>query len=317
VSRRAGAGRGEPSVVPEADFGSYYGRPVLKPPTWKTPDVPVYTFLGGMAGAAAPMAVLAELTGQPALARAGRVAALGGVTVGTVFLIHDLGRPARFLNMLRTLKPTSPLSVGSWILAGFGTLTGAAAATDLTGWLPGAGRLARYAAAVLGPVMTTYTAVLFADTAVPAWHEAHRQLPFTFAGSALGSAAGACLLATPPAQAGPARVMAVAGTAMELVAERRMDTRLGLVGEPYRRGRAGRLMRAGRALTAAGALAAAVSGRSRSLSVAAGVGLLAGSLVTRWGVFEAGRQSATDPRYTVVPQRERLAARSGVSAPSA
>ncbi len=296
-------------MVPEAKFGSYYGRPVLKPPTWKTPDVPVYMFLGGMAGAAASMGVLAELTGRPALARVGRFAAAGGAAGGTVFLIHDLGRPARFLNMLRTFKPTSPLSVGSWILAGFGTLTGAAAATEVTGWLTGAGRLARYGAAVLGPAMMTYTAVLFADTAVPAWHEAHRQLPFTFAGSALGSGAGVGLIATPPSQAGPARVMAVAGTAMELVAERRMETRLGLAGEPYQRGRAGRLMRAGRALTAAGALAAAVSGRSRAVSVAAGLGLLAGSLVTRWGVFEAGRQSATDPRYTVVPQRERHAAR--------
>jgi DMSO reductase anchor subunit len=311
----AGAGRGEPAVVPDAEFGSYYGRPVIKPPTWKTPDVPVYTFLGGMAGAAAPMAVLAELTGRPALARAGRLAAAGGAAAGTVFLIHDLGRPARFLNMLRTLKPTSPLSVGSWLLAGFGTLTGAAAASDLTGWLPGAGRLARYGAAALGPAMMTYTAVLFADTAVPAWHEAHRELPFTFAGSALGSGAGVGLLAASPAQAGPARVMAVAGTALELVAERRMDARLGLVGEPYHRGRAGRLMRVGRALTAAGALAAAAGRRSRPLSVAAGMGLLAGSLVTRWGVFEAGRQSAADPKYTVVPQRERLTAR--VSGPAA
>jgi hypothetical protein len=37
-----------------------------------------------------------------------------------------------------------------------------------------------------------------------------------------------------------------------------------------------------------------------------GAALLAGSAATRFGIFHAGQQSARDPRYTVVPQRERL-----------
>ncbi|MDQ3456389.1 MAG: polysulfide reductase, partial [Actinomycetota bacterium] len=55
---------------------------------------------------------------------------------------------------------------------------------------PRLGRLAGAGATVLGPAMTTYTAVLLAATAVPGWHEAHRELPFVFARSALASAGG-------------------------------------------------------------------------------------------------------------------------------
>jgi hypothetical protein len=36
---------------------------------------------------------------------------------------------------------------------------------------------------------------------------------------------------------------------------------------------------------------------------------MAGSACLRFGVFEAGQESAKDPKYVVVPQRERLAAR--------
>lgn len=302
-------------MVPPVRSRSYYGQPVLKQPTWKTTDVPMYLFLGGLAGAAAPMGVLGELTCRPALARAGRLAAVAGAAGGAGVLIHDLGRPARFLNMLRTMKPTSPLSMGSWLLASFGTLSGAAAVSTVTGLLPGPGRLAGIGSAVLGPAMMTYTAVLFADTAVPAWHGAYRQLPFAFAGSALGSGGGLGLIAAPPAQAGPARGMVVLGTVLEVAAERRMGTRLGLVGEPYHRGRSGRILRAGRLLAVAGALAAMAGRRSRPASAAAGVALLAGSVVTRWGVFEAGRVSAADPVYTVAPQRERLARQAAAARP--
>ena len=41
----------------------------------------------------------------------------------------------------------------------------------------------------------------------------------------------------------------------------------------------------------------------------AGALLAAGVPLARFGVFEAGMASARDPKYTVVPQRERLAAR--------
>lgn len=302
-------GRGEQPVVPPAEFRSYYGRPVIKEPAWKSPDVPIYLFLGGLAGTSAAMAGLAELTGRDRLARVGQLVAAAGAAGGTGVLIHDLGRPARFLNMLRTVRPTSPLNTGSWVLATFSTLAGAGAASAVTGWLPGPGRLARTGAAVLGPLMTTYTAVLLGDSAVPAWHEAHRQLPFVFCGGALASGGGLAMLAVPVEQAGPARLVAGAGAAIELAAERRLTSRLGLVAEPYQQGRPGRLLRIGRLLTAAGAVGAVVGRRNRLVAGLAGAALLAGSLCTRFGVFEAGQVSARDPKYTIVPQRERLAAR--------
>src|SRR4051795_7922564 len=197
-------------MVPEPEFESYYGRQIIKTPTWKTPDVPLYLFLGGMAGGSALLAEGAALRGLPALERAPRAAAAAGAGVGTVFLVHDLGRPERFLNMLRVFKPTSPLSVGSFILAPFSALSGAAALSNLTGRLPRLGRLAGAGAAVFAGPLATYTAALVGNTAVPAWHEAHRELPFVFAGSGATAAGGLAMVFPPGAQAGPARRMAVA-----------------------------------------------------------------------------------------------------------
>lgn len=299
---------GEQTVVPRAEFRSYYGQPVIKPPTWKTPDVPAYFFLGGLAGASSAMAALGTTTGHRRLAQTGSLAAALGAAGGTVALIHDLGRPERFLNMLRVIKPTSPLSIGSWVLASFSTLSGAAAASTVTGRLPRLGLAAQAGAAALGPAMMTYTAVLVSDTAVPAWHEGRRELPFVFAGGSLASGGGLGLICASPDEAGPARAMAVAGAGLELAAEQAMTERLGLVGEPYHQGRPGRWMRAGKVLGAAGALGALVGRRSRVLSAVSGAALLAGALCTRFGVFEAGMASAKDPKYTVVPQRERLEA---------
>lgn len=301
--------RGEQSMVPEADFQSYYGRPVIKPPVWKVPDVPGYLYLGGVAGASAVMAALADATGRPELRRIGRLAAAIGATASVGALIHDLGRPARFLHMLRVFKPTSPLSMGTWILSPFGALSAAAAASELTGIAPRLGSAAGAGAGVLGPAMTTYTAVLLADTAVPAWHEAYRELPAVFAGSAVASAGGLGLLAG--AEAGPARRMAVLGAAVELGATEVMQRSIGLSGEAYQTGRAGTLLRVARALTAAGGLGAVLGCRSRVVSALSGLLLNAGAVTTRFGVFEAGMQSARDPKYTVVPQRQRLEERGG------
>jgi formate-dependent nitrite reductase membrane component NrfD len=296
-------------MVPEVEFTSYYGRPILKSPTWKVPDVPAYLYLGGVAGVSASVAALADATGRPALRRVGRVAAFAGSGLSVVALIHDLGRPTRFLNMLRVLKPTSPLSVGSWILAPFGTLAGAAAASELTGIAPALGSLAGAGAGVLGPALTTYTAVLLADTAVPGWHEAYRELPFVFAGSAMASGGGVGLLAG--RDAGPARRVAIAGVALELGALAVLERRIGFAASAYTSGRAGSVLKAARATTLTGAAAVVAGGLargrgSRVLSVFGGLLLNAAAAATRYGVFEAGMVTARDPAYTVVPQRERL-----------
>ncbi len=309
--RRRGGGRpgGEVAMVEEAEFTSYYGRPIIKPPVWKTPDVPLYLFLGGAAGSSSIMAALTDLTDRPALTRNARYVSGGAAIASVVFLIHDLGRPERFLHMLRVIKPTSPLSIGSYILAPFSAAAGATAAVELLGWFPRLKRFGGVVAALFGGPLATYTGVLFANTAVPSWHAAHKELPFVFGASGMAAGGGITMALSPIEEAGPSRKMAVAGAAIELAAMHRVETEFGIVSEPYHEGKAGRLLRAAKSCTAAGAALTVVAGRRRAGAVAAGALLAAGSLLTRFGVFEAGMASARDPKYTVVPQRERLAAR--------
>jgi len=309
-SRRRGTGsKPGVSMVAEAEFTSYYGRPVLKAPTWKQPDVPAYLFLGGAAGTSAMLGTLAEVTDRPALAAVAHRVASAGALASVGFLVHDLGRPARFLHMLRVLKVTSPLSVGSWILAPFSALTTATAGAQLLGWFPRLRRVTGAVAAVLGGPMTTYTAVLIANTAVPSWHEPHRELPYLFAGSAAAGGGALCSVFTPVAEAAPARRMAIAGAAVELAVMQRVEHGHGLVSEPFRIGRAGLLLRLARTSTATGAGLLLVAGRRRWAAVAGGALVAAGSALTRFGVFDAGMTSARDPKYTVEPQRERARAR--------
>jgi hypothetical protein len=276
---------------------------------WKTPDVPLYLFLGGAAGSSSIMAALADLTDRPALTRNARYVSGGAAIASVVFLVHDLGRPERFLHMLRVIKPTSPLSIGSYILAPFSAAAGATAAVELLGWFPRLKRFGGVVAALFGGPLATYTGVLFANTAVPSWHAAHKELPFVFGASGMAAGGGLTMAISPIEEAGPSRKMAVAGAAVELAAMHRVETEFGIVSEPYHEGKAGKLLRAAKSCTAAGAALTVVAGRRRAGAVAAGALLAAGSLLTRFGVFEAGMASAKDPKYTVVPQRERLAAR--------
>ncbi|MEO3809317.1 NrfD/PsrC family molybdoenzyme membrane anchor subunit [Sphaerisporangium sp. B11E5] len=308
--RTAGTAMGATGTRPEG-FASYYGRPVLKAPTWRPLNIGGYLYLGGLAGASSVFAAGGQATGRPGLARAGKVAALTGITLSLAALVEDLGRPGRFLHMLRVFKPTSPMSVGSWLLAGYAPLVALSAYADLTGRLPLLGKAACYGSAALGPAVTTYTAVLISDTAVPAWHEGHREMPFLFAGSAATTAAGAALIAAPPAETAPARRAAVFGAALEVLAGRLMRHRMGMVAEPYHRGRAGMLIRAGEILAVTGAAAAVLSTRSRPATALSGAALMAAAACTRFGIFAAGSASATDPKYTVVPQRARLARAGG------
>src|SRR6185312_16727529 len=240
-------------------------------------------------------------------------AAAGAIGLGLAGLVADLGRPARLVNMLRVFKVTSPMSVGSWILSGYVPAAGAAAACALTGRLPRAGAAATTGAAVLAPGLASYTAALITDTAVPAWHDGHREMPFVFAGSAAMAAGGFGLLAAPPGESEPARNLALFGIATEAAAFERMMRRMGLAAETYRSGRAGAYIRAGQALSvlgAGGALLSRADGMGgRAISALGGASLMAASAATRWGIFHAGLASARDPKYTVVPQRERREAR--------
>jgi hypothetical protein len=284
---------------------------VIKEPVWK-PEIPFYFYAGGLGGASAGLAYLAGLRGNRELERRAWAIALGGVTASPALLVSDLGVPRRFLNMLRMFKVTSPMSVGSWILAASGATTAIATVHAWTGLLARPARLARPAAALLGLPLSTYTAALVSNTAVPVWHEARGMLPFSFAGGAAASAGAAAVALTPAKHAAPARRLAVGGAIVEAAAKELMERRLGAVGEPYRTGVAGVLARGSKALVTAGAALVAARGANDRRAALAGSALItAGAVCARWSVFRAGFQSAADPSYTVDPQRERVAAGDG------
>jgi hypothetical protein len=299
--------RGGPgSLVPPGEVRSYYGRPVIKPPVWKK-EIPWYLFTGGLAGASSLLAAAGRLSGRPGLARASRRVALAGALASPALLIGDLGKSERFANMLRVVRPTSPMNMGAWLLGAYGPSAGAAALLDAAGILPGAGRVADAAAAATGALLTTYTGVLLADTAVPAWHDARRELPFLFAAGAATSAGGAAAIFTAPAEAGPARRLALAGFVAEQAAMRGISRRLGPLADAYKEGPAGRYDKAATWLGLAGGLVLAGAGRRRAGAAAGGALLLASAVATRFAVFHAGSQSAEDPEATIGPQRARLA----------
>ncbi|WP_010539542.1 NrfD/PsrC family molybdoenzyme membrane anchor subunit [Dietzia alimentaria] len=320
--RRRRRGR-EQLMVPDAEFQSYYGKPIVKAPPWKY-DIAAYLFLGGLAGGSSLLAAGADLAGLPRQRRSARIIALGGITGSLYYLVRDLGRPERFHHMLRVLKLTSPMSVGTWILSAYGPFAGLALGQEIVPLLPDrlarrlptdliirASRPAGIVAALVAPAVASYTAVLLTDTAAPSWSAARRELPFVFVGSAAAASGGLGLVFAPLHETGPARRFAVGGAALELAADQVMQRSMGIAVEPLHEGRAGAYHRAAQVLTAAGAVGAVLGRRNRVMSAVAGVALAAGSACTRWAVFHAGMASTEDPKYVVIPQRERRDARGG------
>jgi formate-dependent nitrite reductase membrane component NrfD len=283
---------------------SYYGRPIVKPPVWKQ-EIGWYLFTGGLAGASSTLALGARMAGNERLARSSTLLATAGLMVSPALLIKDLGRPERFLNMLRVVKPSSPMNLGTWLLTATGGASTLASLCELTGRAPRLRAVAQLGAGVLGPALATYTAVLVADTAVPVWHEARRELPLLFASGAAASAGAAAVIATPSAASGPARRLMLAGAAGELVNAQLMERRLGELAEPYREGRAGAYSRAATTATVAGAALSLAAGRRPGLGRLGAALVLAGAAAERFAIFRAGFQSAADPRYTVMSQRSR------------
>jgi formate-dependent nitrite reductase membrane component NrfD len=284
---------------------SYYGRPIVKEPVWQ-PEIPFYLFTGGVAGGSGVLHGIAKATGNDRLARSALCIAVAAELVSPVLLVSDLGRPERFLNMLRVFKVTSPMSVGSWVLAASGTATNTAAALELLGVLKPVKWLSELVAFASGPPLATYTGALLANTAIPVWSEARAELPWLFGASAAASAGAAAAICTPTRAAGPARRAAIAGVVTELGLMEAMEKRLGFVGEVYKQGEAHKYAKVSKLCTVAGAGLLAWQGkRSRAAAAAGGALVLAGELALRWSVFKAGFQSARDPRYTVLPQRER------------
>ena len=224
-----------------------------------------------------------------------------------MLLISDLGTPGRFLNMLRVFKVTSPMSVGSWILAAAGAPPPWPPRTRRPASSRSSGVPQGRPPALLGLPLATYTAALVSNTAVPVWHGARGSLPFVFAAGAAASAGGAPSPSRPPAR-GPARRLAVGGAVARRPSPRElMEKALGELGEPYSRPASPGSSRAAGALALAGAALIAAGRDARAAAAIAGGGVLtAGALLARWSVYRAGFQSAADPKYTVGPQRARV-----------
>lgn len=287
------------------EMRSYYGRPILKEPVW-TWEIPTYFFTGGLAGASSVLSTAARLSGNERLARTSLYVAAVADLVSPVLLVSDLGRPERFHHMLRVVKVTSPMNIGSWVLLVSGGASTTAALLELAGRLKPIKILAEAVSTLSGPALATYTGVLISDTAVPVWHDGRHELPWIFGASAAASAGAAASIFVPLENAGPARRLAVAGVLANGALMQAMERRLGGVGEVYHQGAAGKLSRAAKGLATSGAAILATRGRkSRRSAVLGGALVCAGDLCLRWAVFKAGAQSARDPKYVVEAQRRR------------
>jgi hypothetical protein len=288
------------------DMRSYYGRPIIKEPTW-TWEIPTYFFTGGVAGASAVLSTTAKLTGNEKLAKTALYVGAVADLVSPVLLISDLGRPERFHHMMRVVKVTSPMNIGSWVLLVSGGASNTAAVLELVGRLKPVKLLAEAVSTIAGPLLATYTGVLVADTAVPVWHDGRHELPWIFGASAVASAGAASCVFLRPDDAGPARRLAIVGVLAEGALMQLMERRLGKVGEVYSEGEAGRFSQAAKGLATVGAALLARRGRrSRAALVLGGAMVCAGELCLRWAVYKAGFQSARDPKYVVESQRKRV-----------
>ena len=296
-----------------SDRETYYGVPLLKEHVWKA-AVPAYFYVGGVAGASAALGAAATWSGSPllgGLVRKTRLIAAGGAAVSAALLIEDLGRPSRFLNMLRVFRPTSPMSVGSWLLAGFGgASTIAALLSRHTGPLGAIGNGAAIGAGILGLPLAGYTAVLLSNTAVPVWQGARTSLPPLFVSSAMTSAA--CVLDLCELDARERRVVRrfglagkVADLAFSKLVEREV-ARPAIAAAPLKNGASGALWKGAKLLVAASlaiSLLPRASPRVRRISGWLGT---CGSLALRFGIVRAGTASARDARTVSAQQRAAL-----------
>jgi Polysulphide reductase, NrfD len=307
VADRGGAIVGGP--MPRQAETGYYGQPIIKPPVW-TWQVGLYLFVGGTAGMSGVLALAGLVTGQPlAFVRVALAVAVAGAVVSPCLLVWDLGRPTRFLNMLRVFKWRSAMSMGVWTLVVFSTFAGSAFVLgEASGVLRGFGLPAVFLRSALfvlvggtalsGVVLATYTGVLLGATAVPAWFTHHQLLPFHFGVVALGSAAAVMELLG--YRLAPLNAIGLAAATVE--------TGVGAWIELNRRGPAARALHEGKSgllLRAAGLLTGpvALGFRLFGLVPLAATGFVVGAIISRYGWIFAGRFSAMDPEETIAAQR--------------
>lgn len=295
---------------------SYYDHPLLKQPVWIW-SIPTYFYVGGVAGVGATLGAAAQLmapeTMRSLVVRSRWLATVGGA-ISSALLIHDLGRPARFLNMLRVFRVSSPMSMGSWILSIFSGAAGAAALAPYgPRLLQPLGEAAGLVAGLFGLGLSGYTGVLLSQTAVPVWQQSYRTNPILFLAS--GTAAAGSFFEFFKLNARESHAVerfALMGKFLELAAALVLEAearRVSRVGRPLQEGFSGFLWRAAKVSIVAGIAVSVMPGKSRAKSVVSGVLGSAASLLVRFGIFFAGKASARDPRASFEQQR-RLTARS-------
>jgi formate-dependent nitrite reductase membrane component NrfD len=295
---------------PQKEDPTYYDVPMLKEPVWEW-AVPLYYYIGGLTGASLVLGAAAQIT-RPDEARTliKRCHAIGfaGSVVSGGLLVYDLGKPSRFLNMLRVFRPTSPMNMGAWILSGTGaTATGALLFAGRNGWLKLPGQLLGYAAGVFGAGLATYTGVLVANSAIPIWQESRRALPVLFGSSALASLGCTFDIFTENAEERRiTNVIGNVGRVAEVVAGTLMEhhaSAVPMVARPFSRGLSGVMWRTAELLTAASLLVSMAPNRNRRTRLAAGLLGTAGSLLLRYTVAHLGTVSARDSRASFHQQR--------------
>ncbi|HEX4230688.1 MAG TPA: NrfD/PsrC family molybdoenzyme membrane anchor subunit [Bryobacteraceae bacterium] len=299
----------ENSANTSADDPTYYDRPMLQKPVWEV-DIPVYYYIGGLTGASLALASAVQLDDSEAankLVRRAHMIAIGGATISGALLIHDLGRPERFLNMLRVFRPTSPMNVGAWILTSVAPLaTASLLFRGRSGLLGALGEGLGFGAGVAGLGLATYTGVLVSNSAVPVWQASRHVLPILFGASAMASAGGIFALFPDDSAQRFAACFGMAGRIAELAASQVMERQVSAVpsvGRPLREGRSGFYWKAAGVLTAASIVASLLPGRSRGKRIAAGLLANLGSLSLRLAIHTAGEASALDARASFHQQR--------------
>jgi formate-dependent nitrite reductase membrane component NrfD len=301
---------------------SYYGVPVVHKPHWKWLII-LYFYLGGLSGASYFVAAIAERFGgqhgRP-IARAGHYLSLAALIPSPFLLILDLGRPERFLYMLRVVKLSSPMSVGTWGLTLFGafcTLSAMvqAAQDGLLGQARVLRRLPSQAISAVGSLfgffVAGYTGVLLAATAIPLWTRAHRLMGPLFLASALSTATAALTLILTLARSSHEslkrlerleRVALVAELGLLLALRATLGRTLarpmeeGQLGAIYRGGVLGLGLVAPLALHARSILLK--QPLSRAAASVASLLVLVGGFLFRYVIVMAGRASGDDPQAT-------------------
>jgi len=304
----ASSGEGLPAHAP----ATYYERPLLKKPHWEW-EVVTYLFMGGIMGGTGMLVALADDTPEREadLARSARYIALVLAAACPAILIKHLGRPERFLNMLRIFKLKSPMSLGVWALIAFSSPAAVAAAGQASrdGLLPGwIAKLAPRPVSNLlqgafGAFIAGYTGVLVSATAIPIWACGKRHIPGVSVCSGLASACAlnAAVLALTGGSQRTLRKLEL----LELVASiseaailESFRRHAGSIGDPMFRGKRGDKLRT---FTLFGGIIGAsvlnlLPFGGKAKTVLASTLTLVGGYVLRETIIESGKASADDPR---------------------